>query len=304
MPEIDFEIPEVESPSLEFSGDAGSSFEQNDSFLSKWNQNVKFEEISETPQETFDTPENLDNKDFLSKFNDSYQFEEISSQQEIPKPSFLDKLNESFSNKSNIEEFSSEEPGWNSEKENPFSRNNGPLDSEKSFKNQIDTENTSPEKLTETQTEKMGLTDEEKAKIKEETGWSDEIIDAISSMEEYEIYKNAGLVEVEINGKKCLVRSDIDWDQKDAFGQTNRERAEQGKPPVDKNGKPIELHHIGQKADGPLAELTQEEHRGKENDSVLHDKTKESEIDRNHFGNTERPNHWKDRIAQEEPKNE
>ena len=162
----------------------------------------------------------------------------------------------------------------------------------------------SPEELTESSPEKMGLTDEEKAKIKEETGWSDEIIDAISSIEEYEIYKNAGLVEVEINGKKCLVRSDIDWDQKDAFGQTNRERAEQGKPPVDKNGKPIELHHIGQKADGPLAELTQEEHRGKENDSVLHDKTKESEIDRNHFGNTERPNHWKDRIAQEEPKNE
>ena len=34
-----------------------------------------------------------------------------------------------------------------------------------------------------------GLTDEEKTKLKEETGWSDEIIDSISSMEEAEIYK-------------------------------------------------------------------------------------------------------------------
>ena len=49
---------------------------------------------------------------------------------------------------------------------------------------------------------KDGLSDEEKAKIKEETGWSDEIIDAIGSWKEYEIYKNAGLVEAEIGGKK------------------------------------------------------------------------------------------------------
>jgi len=42
------------------------------------------------------------------------------------------------------------------------------------------------------------LSDEEKQMIKEETGWSDEIIDAISSMEEYEIYKKADLEEKEI----------------------------------------------------------------------------------------------------------
>lgn len=34
-----------------------------------------------------------------------------------------------------------------------------------------------------------GLSAAEKAMIQKETGWSDEIIDAISSMEEYEIYK-------------------------------------------------------------------------------------------------------------------
>ena len=61
--------------------------------------------------------------------------------------------------------------------------------------------------------EKKGLSEEEKAKIKELTGWSDEILDAIGSMEEAEIYMKAGLKEVEINGKKCLIREDIDWNQ-------------------------------------------------------------------------------------------
>ena len=138
------------------------------------------------------------------------------------------------------------------------------------------------------------LSDEEKQRIKEETGWSDEIIDAISSMEEYEIYKKADLEEKEINGKKCLVRKDIDLEQKDSMGRTNSERMEKGLPPLDKNGRPIELHHIGQKSDRPLAELTTSEHRGKGNDTVLHDKKKESEIDRDKFAE-ERSEHWKNR---------
>ena len=138
------------------------------------------------------------------------------------------------------------------------------------------------------------LTDEEKAKIKEETDWTDEIIDAISSLKEYEIYKNAGLVEVEIGGKRCLIRNDIDWNQKDAMERTSKERAEQGLSPINKDGKVIELHHIGQHADSPLAELTQEEHRGKGNDTILHDKTKETEIDRHAFA-SERSEHWEAR---------
>ena len=139
------------------------------------------------------------------------------------------------------------------------------------------------------------LSDDEKQRIKEETGWSDEIIDAISSMEEYEIYKKADLEEKEINGKKCLVRKDIDLEQKDSMGRTNSERMEKGLPPLDKNGRPIELHHIGQKPNSPLAELTTSEHRGKGNDTVLHDKKKESEIDREKFAE-ERSEHWKNRI--------
>lgn len=138
------------------------------------------------------------------------------------------------------------------------------------------------------------LTDEERKSIKEQSGWSDTINEEIGSKKEYEIYQNADLMETEIDEKKCLIRKDIDWNQKDAMGRTNQERAEQGLAPLDKDGKAYELHHIGQHKDSPLAELTQEEHRGKGNDAILHDKLKETEIDRNAF-DKERMAHWQDR---------
>ena len=110
------------------------------------------------------------------------------------------------------------------------------------------------------------------------------------------MYKKAGLEEREINGKPCLIRDDLDLEQKDEFGRTNKERMENGLAPLDKNGKPIELHHIGQKSDSPLAELTQEEHRGKGNDGILHDKNKDTEIDRIAF-REEKEEHWKTRAG-------
>jgi hypothetical protein len=151
-----------------------------------------------------------------------------------------------------------------------------------------------------------GLTDEKKARVKEETGWSDEIVDAIGSWKEYQIYKNAGLFEAEIGGKKCLVRTDIDWDKEwetekydekgDLIYETNKERVAKGKAPLDENGNPVHLHHIGQHADSPLAELAFEEHRCNGNDTILHDKTKETET--HGEGNTwdkERQDYWKNR---------
>lgn len=174
-------------------------------------------------------------------------------------------------------------------------------------------ESTSVSETPETKSE--GLTAEERAKIKEETGWSDEIIDSIQNMKQYEILKNANLVEVEINGRKCLIRSDIDLDKEwntgkfDADGnpvyETNRERMEDGKPPLDGNGRPIELHHLGQKADSPLVELTVEEHRtgeyedGKKNQSLWHDNTKETEVHgEGNTWNQERESHWEARSEQ------
>ena len=138
------------------------------------------------------------------------------------------------------------------------------------------------------------LSTAEKAVIKAETGWSDEVINAISSMKEYEVYKQAEVVEAEICGKKCLIKSDIDMTQRDEFGRTNSERMAEGKPPITKSGETVELHHIGQKPDSPLAELTTQEHRGRGNDTVLHNKQKESEIDRTAFSK-ERELHWEAR---------
>ncbi len=142
------------------------------------------------------------------------------------------------------------------------------------------------------------LTQEEKDTIKKETHWSNEVVDTMKSMDEYRVYKDAGLDEKEIDGRKCLVSPNIDMEQKDAFGRTNKERMEQGLAPLDKNGNPMELHHIGQHNDSPLAELTQDQHRGKDNYSILHDTKKESEIDRVSF-NDERANHWKARAENE-----
>lgn len=146
--------------------------------------------------------------------------------------------------------------------------------------------------------EKKSLNDDEKAKIKEETNWSDEIVDAIGSMKEYEIYKKADLIEAEIDGRKCLIRNDIDMNQKDEFGRTNRERMKNGQMPITKSGENVELHHVGQKMDSPLAELTTDEHRRGGNDTVLHDKQKESEIDRNEF-KKEREEHWRSRSEEQ-----
>lgn len=141
-----------------------------------------------------------------------------------------------------------------------------------------------------------GLTQEDKDLIKKETRWSDEIVDAIRSIYEYKIYKDAGLVEGEVNGKKCLMRTDIDWEQKDQFGSTNRERVVEGYAPLDKTGKPIQLHHIGQHADSPLAELTFKEHRTGGNDTILHDKTKQTEVhgEGNNW-DSERKDYWQNR---------
>lgn len=140
------------------------------------------------------------------------------------------------------------------------------------------------------------LTTEEKNKIKEQVDWDDKIIDNIGSMEEYEIYKKLGLEQAEIDYRKCLIRDDIDWNQKDIMGRSNRQRAEQGLSPLNRDGKIIELHHIGQHANSPLAELTPQEHRGKGVYNILHNKFKESEIDRQAFAR-EKNRYWEARIS-------
>lgn len=152
--------------------------------------------------------------------------------------------------------------------------------------------------------EQAGLTSEQKEQIKKETGWSDEIINHIENMDQYEIYKNADLHEAEINGKKCLVKN-IDMDYVDPkTGLTNRELMQKGRSPIDsKTGEKIELHHMGQDKDGPFAELCENSEHGDGNHSILHPKTDGSWRNEDganaNYDKIERPNHWKAR-AQEE----
>ncbi len=165
----------------------------------------------------------------------------------------------------------------------------------------------SPEDLDKPLMENESLSPEQKEEIKEETGWSDRVVDHIKSEEEASVYKEASLKEN--NGN--LERSDIDWNAKvpqdridrmrAIFGdevadkwanKTNMDLIKEGKAPYGPDGERINLHHIGQKTDSPLAELTNTEH--KKNDGILHDKTKSSEIGREVF-RYERQQYWKAR---------
>ncbi|MCC8096979.1 MAG: HNH/ENDO VII family nuclease, partial [Eubacterium sp.] len=112
--------------------------------------------------------------------------------------------------------------------------------------------------------EKGNLTSEQKSLIKDETGWSDNIVDHIDTEKQYDdVYKNADLHEGEINGRDCLLK-DIDLDYVDEkTGLTNRERMQKGRSPYDsKTGEKIELHHMGQDFDSPFAELTENSEHG------------------------------------------
>ena len=118
--------------------------------------------------------------------------------------------------------------------------------------------------------DKTSLNQHDKQELKTETGWSVGIVDN--------------------NGRDCFQRTDIDYKIKDEFGKTNKERMLEGKAPL-MNGKPVELHHIGQKQDSPLAELTHDEHKG--NYRLLHEVPPQtSEIDRRAFAK-EKANYWK-----------
>lgn len=153
----------------------------------------------------------------------------------------------------------------------------------------------------ETRSELPPLSDETR-KILQGANWPEAVINDLTSEAEAKIYLDARLEpRDDVNGKPALVRTDIDPDQKDSMGQTNLERMQSGRAPLDKEGKPIELHHVGQKQDSCLAELTRGEHTGNGNDNILHNKTKESEINRDGFAK-ERAEHWKARAEDFEKK--
>ena len=138
--------------------------------------------------------------------------------------------------------------------------------------------------------EKTPLGRSDKQELISETGWSKNIVDNMRWKEEASVYKDSNLVEKDVNGRPCFQRTDIDYNAKDDFGKTNKERMLDGKAPL-ADGKPVELHHIGQRQDSPLAELTFNEH--KSNFSSLHEVPPQlSQIDRGEF-RKEKAEYWR-----------
>lgn len=112
-----------------------------------------------------------------------------------------------------------------------------------------------------------GLTMNEAAQIQKESKYPLDLIKSMHSMEEYEVYKNAGVKSITVNGESILIRKDLDITSVvDDMGRTNLERMQEGLAALDKDGHAYELHHIGQRTDSPLAILTRKEH----DNNVLH----------------------------------
>ena len=76
----------------------------------------------------------------------------------------------------------------------------------------------------------------------------------------------------------------------------------QGKAPIGKDGKPVELHHEGQANKGPLKEMTRTDHRTGDNFKKNHPNTGQqpSQVNRTQF-KQQREQYWKDKAKQQEP---
>ncbi|WP_375669161.1 DUF637 domain-containing protein, partial [Bartonella sp. MR168JLCBS] len=86
----------------------------------------------------------------------------------------------------------------------------------------------------------------------------------------------------------------VKWTEKgETVWGTNVERTKTGRAPMGFDGKPIELHHLKQTPDGPLAEMSHEFH--KKYTSVIHanPKTHQSLIERKKF-KKQRKEYWKE----------
>ncbi len=130
-----------------------------------------------------------------------------------------------------------------------------------------------------------GLTLKQAYKIQKESKYPLDVIKQMHSIDEYNVYKKAGLKAVMVNGKTALL-PDIPLDYKSELADgtvvTNLERMQQGLAPIDPvSKKAYQLHHIGQKSDATLAVLNECQHQG--NAAILNYIGKNSEIDRPGF---------------------
>jgi hypothetical protein len=85
----------------------------------------------------------------------------------------------------------------------------------------------------------------------------------------------------------------------DKYGRTNLKRMQQGLAPMGPDDLPVNLHHMLQTQDGPIAEISQSLHLGKESFGILHANYGSgipSGIDRDAFS-AWKSQYWKDRAA-------
>lgn len=129
------------------------------------------------------------------------------------------------------------------------------------------------------------LTMNDVALIQKESKYPLDVIRQFHSMEEYNVFKSANLEASLVNGKTALI-------QQVPMTEENIALMKAGNAPLDVNGVPYELHHIGQTNDSTLAILTRDQHRGKGAFSILHDWFGESRIDRNLFNSVTKPEFW------------
>lgn len=271
------EVSEVESPSAEITEsnvDEDFSAELDDSYLSYMEDGKinKFEK-----QETGEVKEN------------------DKTTEEIDSP-FEHEVDSKYSDYFNGKHASNEIDETDDVSELPEDMDDIEYELDKKYNEYID----EGSKDTENIEDKHGeLSDTDRAELKQETGWSDEVVDSIDTSEQAEIYKNADLHEDNINGRECLVK-EIDYDYVDEkTGMTNRELMAKGRSPYDaKSGEKIELHHMGQEYDAPFAELTENSEHGDGNHSILHPKTEGSWRNDETLEvqyNKEKREHWKTR---------
>jgi len=126
-------------------------------------------------------------------------------------------------------------------------------------------------------TQLNGITTQQAAAIQMESQYPVDVIKQFTSMDQYNICKNAGLTPKMVNGQTALVRK-IDLNFVDDMGRTNLERMKQGLAALDDTGTAYELHHVGQKADSTLAILTKSEHMQGGNNTIWHELGSASEV--------------------------
>jgi hypothetical protein len=106
------------------------------------------------------------------------------------------------------------------------------------------------------------------------------------------VTRSSAWTRAEVNGTRVYQRSDlINPSLTDKLGRNNLQRMQQGLAPLGPDGKSINLHHMLQTADGPIAEVTQTFHKTYSNTIHINPNTIPSGIDRAAF-NMWRQNYW------------